>query len=90
MSFEVSAETVVFVTSSILIHILSFQALQYLILISEVDDTEIFKICLEYWNALASDLYRESPFLPPTGSSPLYLPRPTSRRQFYQPILTKV
>ncbi|XP_063606328.1 exportin-1-like [Penaeus indicus] len=66
------------------------KALQYLILISEVDDTEIFKICLEYWNALASDLYRESPFLPPTGSSPLYLPRPTSRRQFYQPILTKV
>lgn len=68
----------------------NFQALHYLILISEVDDTEIFKICLEYWNALASDLYRESPFLPPTGASPLYLPRPNSRRQFYQPILTKV
>lgn len=67
-----------------------FQALQYLILISEVDDTEVFKICLEYWNALASDLYRESPFLPPTSASPLYLPRPNSRRQFYQPILTKV
>lgn len=37
-------------------------ALQYLLLISEVDETEIFKICLEYWNSLASDLYRENPF----------------------------
>jgi exportin-1 len=27
-----------------------------------VDDTEISKICLEYWNALSADLYRESPF----------------------------
>ena len=62
-------------------------SLQYLIRVSEVDDTEVFKICLEYWNALASDLYRENP-IPP--SSPLYLPRPNSRRQFYQPILTQV
>ena len=34
------------------------KALQYLVLISEVDDVEIFKICLEYWNALSADLYR--------------------------------
>ncbi|KAL7643340.1 UNVERIFIED_CONTAM: hypothetical protein RMT77_006632 [Armadillidium vulgare] len=66
------------------------KALQYLILISEVEDTEIFKICLEYWNVLASDLYRESPFLPPTGSPPVYHPKPNSRRLLYQPILTKV
>ena len=67
------------------------KALQYLILVSEVDDTEIFKICLEYWNALASDLYRESPYLAPTGSTPpVYLPKPNSRRTFYQVILTKV
>lgn len=33
-------------------------ALQYLVLISDVDDVEIFKICLEYWNALTSDLYK--------------------------------
>ena len=38
------------------------EALQYLILISEVDETEIFKICLEYWSNLASELYRENPF----------------------------
>jgi len=66
------------------------KALQYLILISEVDDTEVFKICLEYWNALASDLYRENP--QPTGPSggSLYLPRPNSRRTFYQRILSQV
>jgi exportin-1 len=28
------------------------------LLVSKVDDNEIFKICLEYWNALASSLYR--------------------------------
>ena len=68
------------------------QALQYLILISEVEDTEVFKICLEYWNALASDLYRENPLpqAPNSGPSPIYLPRPNSRRQFYQQILTRV
>lgn len=37
-------------------------ALHYLVLISEVEEVEIFKICLEYWNALATDLYREVPF----------------------------
>lgn len=36
-------------------------ALNYLILISEVEETEIFKICLDYWNTLASELYRETP-----------------------------
>ena len=34
------------------------KSLHYLLLTSEVDDTEIFKICLEYWNALAADLHR--------------------------------
>merc|ERR1719245_2161917 len=38
------------------------KALHYLLLISEVDEVEISKICLEYWNALSCDLYRESPF----------------------------
>ena len=36
------------------------KALQYLAFISEVDEVEIFKICLEYWNSLAADLYRYS------------------------------
>ena len=68
------------------------KALHYLLLISEVDEVEIFKICLEYWNSLCSDLYRESPFS--SSASPLFMSRPNpttpQRRQFYQPVLTKV
>ncbi|XP_072023623.1 exportin-1-like [Amphiura filiformis] len=66
------------------------EAHQYLILISEVDETEIFKICLEYWNSLSSDLYREGPF----PFSPLRIGNHSQavpeRRVFYQPILSKV
>lgn len=32
-------------------------ALNFLLRISQVDDTVIFKICLEYWNILVADLY---------------------------------
>ncbi len=65
-------------------------ALNYLVLISEVDDTEIFKICLEYWNMLAAELYREAPF---TATSPILLclrNETPGRRQLYQPVLPKV
>ncbi|XP_065832637.1 exportin-1-like [Oscarella lobularis] len=62
------------------------EALHYLVLISEVDETEIFKICLEFWNILAADLYRENPF-----NSPLSTGSPgTMRRQLYMPVLSKV
>jgi len=65
-------------------------ALSYLVLISEVDDVEIFKICLEYWNILAAELYRETPF---SSTSPILLclrnEQPV-RRQTYQLILSKV
>lgn len=67
------------------------QALQYLVLISEVEETEIFKICLEYWNSLAADLYRENPFSPgttlPLSNADAVVP---ARRQLYLPILSKV
>nr|MBE5725638.1 embargoed [Cucujiformia] len=36
-------------------------ALKYLVLISQVEEVEIFKICLEYWNSLTSELYRDVP-----------------------------
>ncbi|KAF2398974.1 hypothetical protein EJ06DRAFT_64481 [Trichodelitschia bisporula] len=36
----------------------------YLIRISQIDDREIFKICLEYWTKLVSDLYDEMQQLP--------------------------
>ena len=52
------------------------KALHCLLLISEVDEVEIFKICLEYWNSLAADLYHECPFNQ-THSSSLFMSRPT-------------
>ena len=71
---------------------LLLQSLNYLILISEVDEVEIFKICLEYWNSLAADLYRESPFS--GSSSPLLLGKSHNempiRRQLYNPVLSRV
>lgn len=37
-------------------------ALEYLLKISMVEDVEVFKICLDYWNWLCAELYREFPF----------------------------
>ncbi|KAG0358687.1 Karyopherin transporter [Gamsiella multidivaricata] len=37
---------------------------QYLLKISEVDEREIFKICLEYWAKLVAELYEELQQLP--------------------------
>ena len=55
-----------------------------------VDEKEIFKICLEYWNHLAAGLYRENPFS--SSHSPLLISQqnPPPRRQLYYPILSKV
>ncbi|XP_017879710.1 exportin-1 [Ceratina calcarata] len=66
------------------------KALHYLVLISEVEEVEIFKICLEYWNTLAMNLYRAHPF--PSPTTPLFITKSTisSRRSFYNPVLTKV
>jgi exportin-1 len=61
-------------------------SLNYLILISEVDDIEIFKICLEYWNTTAAELYREAPFNNIIDQHIIMPPR----RQTYKPILSKV
>lgn len=67
------------------------KALHYLVLISEVEEVEIFKICLEYWNGLSADLYREHPFVP---TAPLFINKTNmivpGRRSFYTPVLTKV
>ncbi|XP_032830122.1 exportin-1-like isoform X2 [Petromyzon marinus] len=68
------------------------EALHYMVVISEVEETEIFKICLEYWSHLASELYRESPFS--ATPAPLLLGSPhhdvPPRRQIYLPVLSKV
>jgi len=58
-----------------------------MLLVSEVEETEIFKICLEYWNHLAAELYRESPFS--TSSTPLLSDVPP-RRHLYLPVLSQV
>ena len=39
-------------------HDVLLQGLQYMVMCSTVDDKEIFKICLEYWNSLAASLYK--------------------------------
>jgi len=57
-----------------------------------VEETEIFKICLEYWNALASELYRDSPC---AVSAPLFVNKQVTlelppRRLLYIPVLSKV
>jgi len=43
----------------------------YLIRISQIDDREIFKICLEYWTKLVQELYEEMQQLPMTDINPL-------------------
>jgi len=60
------------------------------VVISEVEEKEIFKICLEYWNHLAAELYRENPFS--ASQSPLMITTANipPRRQLYLPVLSKV
>ena len=43
----------------------------YLIRISQIDDREIFKICLEYWTRLVQELYEEMQALPIGDANPL-------------------
>lgn len=62
----------------------------YLIQISLVRDTELFKTCLEYWRAFASALYHEAPLQSPGGILNLGLNTPvvTARRQVYANVLS--
>lgn len=70
------------------------QALHYLVMISEVEDVEVFKICLEYWNSLVEDLYTSESF---GGGSNVHMSQTLARRnaafprrRFYAEILSKV
>ncbi|OXA47591.1 Exportin-1 [Folsomia candida] len=58
---------------------LLFKGLQYLALISEVEDVEILKICLEYWNDLAYSLQSE-----------IFFYSHSNRNLFYGPLLSMV
>lgn len=59
-------------------------ALNGLLMISEVEEKEIFKICLEYWNSFTADLYHE---YPAASRDSNYVP---FRRVLYKPILSKL
>lgn len=69
-------------------------SLKYLLKISHIEDVEVFKICLDYWNWLCLELFRESPF--ETNEHPLLesLKRlrenfnQTPRRQLYTDVLS--
>lgn len=93
IEMELAPQSSTFSLPSVLITSSSpLQALHYMLLVSEVEETEIFKICLEYWNHLAAELYRESPFS--TSTSPLlsgsqHFDVPP-RRHLYLPVLSKV
>jgi len=70
----------------------------YLVRVSEVDDVEIFRICLEAWHMLAHDLYQtENEFRRPSTMTPVLNlgnnGRSTSgatRKYMYGPVLTGV
>lgn len=70
----------------------------YLVRVSEVDDVEIFRICLEAWHMLAHDLYQTENELKRPGSmtSVLHLGNNSnssslaSRKFMYGPVLTGV
>lgn len=66
-------------------HPLLVAAVDYMLMISEVDEIEIFKICLEYWNFVCSSLYDESVQL----SGGLGLIK-TPRRMLYQAQLSRL
>ncbi len=66
------------------------QALHYLVLISEIEEKEIFKICLEYWNHLSAELYHENPFSSSHSTLILSQQPVPPRRQLYLPVLSKV
>ncbi|KRX21740.1 Exportin-1 [Trichinella nelsoni] len=69
-------------------------AMNYLLAISEVDDMEVFKICLDYWNWLVAELYREPPLTNPllTMNLAIQLIRKDSlcTRYHYVPYLSRL
>ena len=68
------------------------KAHDYLVEVSKVDETEIFKSCLEYWNFISSHLYLSE--RQPSASTSLFLNFSNQvslpRRQIYASTLSKV
>lgn len=68
------------------------EAHNILVRIAQVPDVEVFKITLEYWNLIATDLHHESAFVtnPPLLLSGMMSVAQSPRRQLYAPVLSKV
>jgi exportin-1 len=66
--------------------------LHYLVRVSEVRDTEIFRICLETWHMLSEDLYKSMHNNSSYVGSPLHLNGNSSynRAYLYAPVLSGV
>jgi exportin-1 len=62
----------------------------YLVQLSTVDDIEVFRICLDYWYQLTSDLYHEAPVTSPLMLNSGDSAANTPRRQLYKEVLSKV
>ena len=68
----------------------------YLIKISQVEEREVFKVCLEYWSTLVSNLYEEAQSLPLDMAGMLNLSLGQSsnniglRKDMYADILTNL
>ena len=68
----------------------------YLIKISQVEEREVFKVCLEYWSTLVSSLYEEAQSLPLDMAGMLNLSLGQSsnniglRKDMYADILTNL
>uniref|UniRef100_A0A0K0FKE4 Exportin-1 n=1 Tax=Strongyloides venezuelensis TaxID=75913 RepID=A0A0K0FKE4_STRVS len=67
-------------------------ALQYLLKISTIDDTEIFKVCLDFWAELVTDLFRESPFSKSDSQIRLYAfdSRNSPNRTYYSEVISNL
>ncbi|KAM9838314.1 exportin-1-like [Aulostomus maculatus] len=64
------------------------EAHSYMLLLSAVEETEIFKICLDYWSHLvALELYKDNRF---SNSSALKRPCRQERKKLYQDVLSQV
>ncbi|ORY37206.1 hypothetical protein BCR33DRAFT_758930 [Rhizoclosmatium globosum] len=61
----------------------------YLIRVSLVKDREIFKVCLEYWNKLVSELYEEVQHIPSSEMPLLNLGYQQQQQQLNHPNLRK-
>ena len=77
-------------------HNVLLQGMAYLVQISRVNDVEVFKICLEYWNRLAGELYDEECRVAPQQGNLLVLSpavnggAPSLRKALYGPVLTNL